>query len=155
MPQNSFTTPWGIFLSPPTSWWFPREKHLHPQPLEISLTRDHLVPKPSRNRELNQGWIPTHHGYLGNCKERMEPLWKQEKTMPMTTNEPNKQMHVPFIHTLVRKSHMQLVTCRILMLKLFIEPPPWFPSLSFACPFPSLYCLLSFLQIQVNAQVLE
>jgi len=38
--------------------------------------------------------------------------------MPITTNEPNTQMHVSSIQKTVIKSHMQNFTCKVLLLKL-------------------------------------
>lgn len=75
--------------------------------------------------------------------------------MLMTTNEPNNQIHVPWINIPARISYMQPITGKIVMLNLLIYTSPLFLSLSFSCPFPSFAYLLSFLKIQVNVKVLK
>ena len=98
----------------------------------IFLRPPYSVPKPSGNPKLNQEWISSHHGYLGNGKARLKPLSNWQNPMPMIANEPNKQMHVPCIHTSTRKLHVQPITCKILMLNLSIQSSPYSPLLSFS-----------------------
>lgn len=85
---------------------FPKIKPPPPKHLGIFLRPLRPVPKPSRNPNLNQKRIPSHHGYLGNGKEKLKPLSNLGKPMPMITSVPNEQMHVPCIHKFSSKSYM-------------------------------------------------
>jgi len=75
----------------------------------------------------------------------LKPLSNQEKPISMTVNEPNEQIHAPCIHISARKSHMQPVTYKILLLKL-LDPTllaffTCFSSLDFLV-LPLLACVI-------------
>ena len=130
-------------LHPPIKG-FPKKTISTANPLEFSWDHltwfQHFLAIQSSTKK----WMPWHNSYLGNGKARLKPLSNPTKPMPMTTNEPNTQMHKPCIHTSSRKPHMQPVTYKNVLLKLLIQPSPFFPCLSLLSPFPSFACFISF-----------
>ena len=137
MPHNSFSVLWEIFVSPPTCWGLPKQNHLQPQPLGISLGPPHPIPKPSNNPNLNRENDPITPWLSRKWHGKVETTVKPRK------NHANENKWTKWTNWYTMHSHLR-VTYKILLLKLldptFLSYP--FPSFSCFDYFSSWCCFL-------------